>query len=62
MLIFCFSKLSGKRRVTIDNFKGNTMVNIREYYEDKSSGNMLPGKKVCILCALGAYERGYDGI
>ena len=35
----------GNRRVTISEFKGNTMVNIREYYE--ANGKVLPGKKAC---------------
>ena len=39
-----FWELSGKRRVGVSEFKGNTMVNIREYYE--KDGGMLPGKKV----------------
>ena len=34
----------GTRRVSITEFKGNKMVNIREYYE--KDGKMLPGKKV----------------
>ena len=38
-------QLTGKRRVTIDTFNGKTMINIREYYEDKNSGEMMPGKK-----------------
>ncbi|KAI4170861.1 MAG: hypothetical protein LQ343_004625 [Gyalolechia ehrenbergii] len=38
-------QISDKRRITIDSFKGNMMVNIREYYEDKNTGNMMPGKK-----------------
>ncbi|KAL9003680.1 MAG: hypothetical protein Q9188_003461 [Gyalolechia gomerana] len=41
-----FWEISDKRRITIDSFKGNMMVNIREYYEDKNTGNMMPGKKV----------------
>lgn len=32
------------RRVTISNFRGRNMVNIREYYE--KDGEELPGKKV----------------
>ena len=37
-------QLSGKRRVQVTEFKGNTMVGIREFYE--KDGKMLPGKKV----------------
>ncbi|KAL9614797.1 MAG: hypothetical protein Q9167_000707 [Letrouitia subvulpina] len=40
-----FWELTSKRRVTISEFNNKTMVNIREYYEDKNSGKMLPGKK-----------------
>lgn len=39
------AKLSGKRRIVVQEFKGNWFVNLREYYEDKS-GEMKPGKKV----------------
>ncbi|KAL1853127.1 Transcriptional Coactivator p15 (PC4) [Diaporthe australafricana] len=38
-------KLSGKRRITVQQFKGTWFVNLREYYEDKS-GEMKPGRKV----------------
>lgn len=41
-----FWEITSNRRVNISEFKGQRMVNIREYYEDKSSGAMLPGKKV----------------
>ena len=34
----------GTRRVTLNEFKGKTLVNVREYYE--SNGKKLPGKKV----------------
>jgi len=40
--------LSGKRRIGVQEFKGNRMINIREYYE--KDGEMLPGKKVGGLC------------
>ncbi|KAL8831901.1 MAG: hypothetical protein Q9170_005094 [Blastenia crenularia] len=40
-----FWEISDNRRVTLDSFKGKVMVGIREYYEDKTSGKMLPGKK-----------------
>lgn len=37
-------EISKARRVTISEFKGKSMVNIREYYQQ--DGNWLPGKKV----------------
>ncbi|KAL8788176.1 MAG: hypothetical protein Q9213_001815 [Squamulea squamosa] len=40
-----FWEITSTRRVNISEFKGQRMVNIREYYEDKNSGAMLPGKK-----------------
>ncbi|KAK2616012.1 hypothetical protein N8I77_002731 [Diaporthe amygdali] len=43
-----FMKLSGKRRIVVQEFKGNWFVNLREYYEDKS-GEMRPGKKGIML-------------
>ena len=35
--------LENKRRVTVQKFKGNVKVDIREYYEN--NGEMKPGKK-----------------
>ncbi|KAK2026670.1 transcriptional Coactivator p15 [Colletotrichum zoysiae] len=35
--------LSNKRRVGVSQFKNNTFINIREFYE--KDGEMLPGKK-----------------
>ncbi|KAJ0119967.1 transcriptional coactivator p15 family protein [Diaporthe amygdali] len=43
-----FWELSGKRRIVVQEFKGNWFVNLREYYEDKS-GEMRPGKKGIML-------------
>lgn len=41
-------EISTQRRVTISKFKGQTFVNIREFYE--KDGQDLPGKKVwCLL-------------
>ncbi|CAH8448182.1 unnamed protein product [Dicrocoelium dendriticum] len=37
--------LTGKKFVCVRQFKGRTFVDIREYYEDKSSGDLKPGKK-----------------
>ncbi|VDN13052.1 unnamed protein product [Dibothriocephalus latus] len=37
--------LTGKKYVTVRNFKGRVFVDIREYYEDKSDGGLKPGKK-----------------
>jgi activated RNA polymerase II transcriptional coactivator p15 len=36
-------QLSAKKRVTVGEFKGNTLVNLREYYE--KDGKELPGKQ-----------------
>lgn len=40
-------EISGKRRLQLSEFKGNTMVGVREYYE--KDGKALPGKKVGVL-------------
>lgn len=37
-------ELSQKRRVTLSEFRNNTLINVREYYE--KDGQDLPGKKV----------------
>ena len=41
-------EISKMRRITISEFKGKRMVNIREYYE--KDGKDLPGKKVSLRC------------
>jgi len=38
-----FWQLSPMRRITLSNFKGSTLVSLREYYED--GGVMRPGRK-----------------
>lgn len=37
-------EISKSRRVTISDFKGKTLVNVREYYQ--KDNDWLPGKKV----------------
>ncbi|VDM63427.1 unnamed protein product [Angiostrongylus costaricensis] len=38
-------EIGNMRYVTVRNFRGKALVDIREYYLDKSSGEMRPGKK-----------------
>ncbi|KAI8917277.1 activated RNA polymerase II transcriptional coactivator p15-like protein [Powellomyces hirtus] len=38
-------QLDGKRKLTVSQFKGITLVNIREYYTDKKDGLDKPTKK-----------------
>ena len=38
-------ELSGKRRVSVRKFRSSILIDIREYYEDKASGEDRPGKK-----------------
>ncbi|KAI0472567.1 transcriptional Coactivator p15-domain-containing protein [Xylariaceae sp. FL0804] len=40
----CYWNLAPTRRVTVSEFKGNTYVNLREYYTD-NAGNLKPTKK-----------------
>lgn len=47
-------EISRLRRVTVSEFRGRTMVNIREYYE--KDGNELPGKKVRLAYFYYAHE------
>lgn len=37
-------ELDRNRRVSLSTFKGKEYLNIREYYLDKGSGSMRPGK------------------
>jgi len=37
-------ELGGKKKIRVGRFKGKTYVHIREYYEDKNSGEEKPGK------------------
>lgn len=38
-------KIGNNRFVSLSNFKGVLYVDIREFYEDKESGELKPGKK-----------------
>ncbi len=38
-------ELSTRRRITLRKFKSNILIDIREFYEDRSTGEELPGKK-----------------
>lgn len=48
-LFIITSQLSKTRKVSVTNFKGANYVNIREYYEDKNSGELKPTKKGIML-------------
>lgn len=37
-------ELGGRKKVRVGRFKGKIYVHIREYYEDKSTGEEKPGK------------------
>ncbi|WKY05153.1 hypothetical protein Q1695_005851 [Nippostrongylus brasiliensis] len=38
-------EIGNMRYVTVRSFRGKSLVDIREYYLDKASGQMRPGKK-----------------
>jgi len=40
-----FINLGKNKRATVRNFKGTTLLDIREFYVDKESGESKPGKK-----------------
>jgi hypothetical protein len=40
-----YYSLGRDRRISSSSFKGKRYINIREYYEDKKTGEMKPGKK-----------------
>ncbi|WWC61724.1 uncharacterized protein I303_104309 [Kwoniella dejecticola CBS 10117] len=40
-----FFKLSEQRRLTVRQFKGKVLVDIRETYKDKNTGQVKPGNK-----------------
>lgn len=49
-------QLSDKRKVTIQDFKGKTLVSIREYFKKEGKGKELPTSKgtyfTCIVLFL----------
>lgn len=42
-------ELDAKKRVTVKRFMGASLVDIREFYTDKESGEDKPGKKGILL-------------
>ncbi|CAD6573219.1 MAG: hypothetical protein CYPHOPRED_005099 [Cyphobasidiales sp. Tagirdzhanova-0007] len=40
-----FGDLGNKKRVTVREFKGKILIDIREFYEDKNTEEIKPGKK-----------------
>jgi len=42
-------ELGNRKKVTISEFRGTSYVNIREYYEDKETGEEKPGRKGIVL-------------
>eukprot|EP01039_Chlorochromonas_danica_P010036 gene10036-11103_t len=38
-------ELGGKRKASVSTFKGKVYINIREFYEDKLTGEEKPGSK-----------------
>ncbi|KAJ1352283.1 hypothetical protein KIN20_008582 [Parelaphostrongylus tenuis] len=38
-------EIGNMRYVTVRNFRGKALIDIREYYSDKSTGEIRPGKK-----------------
>ena len=51
-----YPQLGGKRKVRVSRFKGKIYVNIREYYDDKNTGEEKPGNKGIAL-TLEQWER-----
>lgn len=48
--VLSFLQLSNKRRVTVQDFRGKTLVSIREYYEKE--GKQLPTSKGILLLVV----------
>ena len=40
-----YVELSHKKRLTVREYKGSVLIDIREYYEDRKTDEMKPGKK-----------------
>jgi hypothetical protein len=38
-------ELGSNRKVKLNTFKGKQLIDIREYYEDKETGELKPGRK-----------------
>ncbi|EPZ31879.1 PC4-domain-containing protein [Rozella allomycis CSF55] len=46
-----FIELGLNKRVSVSEWRGKLLVNLREFYENKSTGELLPGKKGITLNA-----------
>lgn len=40
-----YFSLGRSRRISLTSYKGSKLIDIREFYEDKKTGDMKPGKK-----------------
>ncbi|KAI9016149.1 transcriptional Coactivator p15-domain-containing protein [Hyaloraphidium curvatum] len=40
-----YFSLGDRKRLSVRRYKGTLLFDIREYYQDKASGNEMPGKK-----------------
>ena len=50
-----YFELDRYKRVTIRQFRGKTLIDIREYYENNKVGKIMPGKKGNIFFKLKSY-------
>jgi hypothetical protein len=41
----CYWEISNARRATVRKFKKTVLIDVREYYSDKTSGESKPGSK-----------------
>lgn len=59
-------ELDRNRRVSLSSFKGKQYLNIREYYQDKASGEEMRGNLqkyfIATVLVLGQWRPGKSGI